>query len=92
MDAMYLGKCVVIGTDGPGASDVLTHGKQIWVVPPEDPAILRDAIQYLCDNDKLRVQLARTGQAYAQSMGDEKAWIQRVLATAVTSIFTKTKN
>jgi glycosyltransferase involved in cell wall biosynthesis len=67
--AMALGKCVVI-TDSPGTRGILTPNEAL-VVPPRDPAAMRDAMQRLLDDPALRDRIAKGGQEYALSLGDE---------------------
>jgi len=41
--------------------EVLTHKKNAWLIPPNDPKALADAILLLSKNKKLRDQIARNG-------------------------------
>ena len=67
--AMALHKCVII-SEAPGVSDVLLDG-QAHIVPPGDASILRDAIQRLWRDDRLRQQYADAGYRYAISLGGD---------------------
>ncbi len=80
LDAMYLGKCVVI-TEGPGASDLLTD--QAILVPPHDPSALRAAIARVWEDGTLRRKTAEAGRAYARSLGGEQDLLSRVFAESI---------
>jgi glycosyltransferase involved in cell wall biosynthesis len=83
LDAMYLGKCVII-SEGPGASDILTD--QAILVRPHDVAGLTAAIRRAWEDDSLRRTVAQAGKAYAQSLGDEADLRIRVFKQSVASI------
>ena len=83
LDAMYLGKCVVI-SEGPGASDLLTD--QAILVRPHDVAALSDAIRRVWEDDALRCATAKAGQNYAQSLGDETELLRRVFKQSVAAV------
>jgi glycosyltransferase involved in cell wall biosynthesis len=76
LDAMLLGKCVVIST-GPGISDVLTD--EALFVPPGDVDALAAAIRSVWDDDELRVQTAERGYRHALSLGGEPELRERTL-------------
>jgi glycosyltransferase involved in cell wall biosynthesis len=80
LDAMYLGKCVII-SDGPGASDVLST--QAVLVPPEDPAALRSAIERMWTDDEARRQVAAAGHEYAVGLGGEEALMRRIFTQSM---------
>jgi glycosyltransferase involved in cell wall biosynthesis len=80
LDAMLLGKCVILSAV-PGVGDVLKD--EALVVPPEDPAALRTAIQKVWEDDPLRAETARRGQAYATALGGEPELLQRILEATV---------
>ncbi len=82
LNAMYLGKCV-IGSEGPGLSDVFAHG-EIISVPPEDPAALAKAIHCVWEDDNLRTTTAAAGRQFAVAAGGEQELYQRVIETVVT--------
>ena len=77
LDAMYLGKCVIISS-GPGASDVLTD--QALLVAPHDVAALKGAIRRAWEDDSLRKRTAESGRNYAQALGGEKEFLQRIFS------------
>lgn len=67
--SMALGKCVVI-SEGPAVNGVVPEGAAI-IVPPEDPAALRAAIERAMADPHLRASVAAKGRAYALSLGGE---------------------
>lgn len=67
--AMALHKCVII-SEAPGVSDVLLDG-QAHIVPAGDPPALRDAIQQLWQDVRLRQQYAHAGYHYAIALGGD---------------------
>ena len=85
LDAMYLGKCVIIST-GPGASDVLTD--QALLVAPHDVAALKDAIRRAWEDDSLRKRTAELGRNYALSLGGEEEFLQRIFSHTLDLVST----
>lgn len=79
--AMALGKCVVI-SEGPAVNDVVPPGAAI-IVPPEDPAALRAAIERAWLDDERRAHVAAAGQRYALALGGEDRLCQSVLDVLV---------
>ena len=77
LNAMLFKRCV-IGTEGPGFSDVFQHG-EVVCVPPEDPTALARAIQEIWLDDDKRKRIALAGYQYALNAGDSQALFQRVL-------------
>ncbi len=77
LNAMSLGKCV-IGTEGPGMSDVFQEG-EVLVVPPEEPAKLAAAIRSVWEDTELRRKTADAGFRYAKAAGGEQQLYQRIL-------------
>jgi len=82
LNAMSLGKCVV-GTMGPGFSDVFQSGEAICV-PPEDPTALARAIAQVWDDDALRLTVAQAGYNYAVAAGGERDLFQRIIEQVVS--------
>jgi glycosyltransferase involved in cell wall biosynthesis len=76
--AMALGKCVIISS-GPGAEDVLTSGQAI-IVPPSDPAALREAIEKAFEDPSYREPFERNGYEWAMSLGGEKELYGTILS------------
>lgn len=68
--AMALGKCVVISA-GPAVNGIVPEGGAI-IVPPEDPAALRAAIERAFTDAAYRNAVATVGQRYALSLGGEE--------------------
>jgi glycosyltransferase involved in cell wall biosynthesis len=81
LNAMMLGKCV-IGSEGPGMSDVFTAG-EVLTVPPEDPAALAAAIRLAWENEALRKSTAAAGRAYAVAAGGEQELYSRIIDDVV---------
>jgi glycosyltransferase involved in cell wall biosynthesis len=77
LNAMLFGK-PVIGTEGPGFSDIFTQG-EVLCVPPEDAAALRDAIRRLWEDNQIRNRTAAAGREYGLIAGGEQQLFQRVL-------------
>lgn len=50
----------------------LDHGTEIWLVPPDEPASLAEAIQMVADDDELRRRLAAGAQRTAQQFSWDK--------------------
>ena len=82
LDAMYLGKCVVI-TEGPGASDLLTD--QAVLVPPHDVQALKSAVLRVWENEELRRATADAGRRYAHALGDESKLLRRIFTQSVAA-------
>lgn len=77
LNAMMLGKCV-IGSEGPGMSDVFTAG-ELLTVPPEDPAALARMIRQAWEDDLLRTRTAAAGHAFAVQAGGERELYARII-------------
>lgn len=65
LEAMALGRPVVATTAG-GLPEVIEHGVSGWLVPPQDPAALAQAIGRLMDDAPLRQRLGDAGRVRAQ--------------------------
>jgi glycosyltransferase involved in cell wall biosynthesis len=65
LEAMALGRPVVATTAG-GLPEVIEHGVSGWLVPPQQPEALAQAIAMLLDNAALRQTLGAAGRARAQ--------------------------
>lgn len=52
----------VLATQTAGASELITHGADGWLVPPQHPRALADGIRLLLENEALRTELARQGR------------------------------
>lgn len=65
LEAMALGRPVLATTAG-GLPEVVEHGVSGWLVPPQDPARLAQAIGQLMDDPALRQRLGAAGRQRAQ--------------------------
>lgn len=74
--AMALRKCVVI-SDIPGTRDTVPPGTLV-IVPPRDPAALRDALLRAFHDADYRAGCARAGYAYAVELGGEDRLLHSV--------------
>jgi glycosyltransferase involved in cell wall biosynthesis len=63
LEAMSMGK-PVIASDSAGIRDYVAHGRTAWVIPPDNPAALRDAIQYLLQNPELSEKLGKSAREF----------------------------
>ncbi len=81
LNAMMLGKCV-IGSEGPGMTDVFTS-REILTVPAEDPTALAEAIRTAWDDQALRTRTAMAGHAYAVHAGGESDLYARIIDQVV---------
>jgi glycosyltransferase involved in cell wall biosynthesis len=66
LEAMAMGKAVII-SDSPGIRDYVNHGITAWVVPPEDPAALREAIAYLLNQPDVARELGRNARCFCKT-------------------------
>lgn len=80
LNAMLAGKCV-IGSEGPGMSDLFTD--EVLIVPAENPSALAATIGRAWENEDLRRRTAENGYRYAKSLGGEQDFYQRVIDTVV---------
>ena len=53
----------LISGDSAAVSEVLQHGRDVWLIPREDGAALADAIRTLHAQPDLREALAKSGHA-----------------------------
>lgn len=65
LEAMALGRPVLATTAG-GLPEVIEHGVSGWLVAPQDPALLAQAISKLMDDTPLRQRLGAAGRQRAQ--------------------------
>ncbi len=77
LNAMSLHKCV-IGTEGPGMSDVFREGEAL-IVPAEHPERLAATIRSAWEDNALRSRTAAAGYRYAQAAGGEQELYQRII-------------
>jgi glycosyltransferase involved in cell wall biosynthesis len=77
IQAMALRKCVILSA-GPGAEDVLTSDQAI-IVPPSDPAALRQAIERAFTDPSYRALFEHNGYEWAMGLGGEQRLHETVL-------------
>ena len=63
LEAMAMEKAVIV-SDSSGIRDYVTHAHTAWVVPPDDPAALRDAICHLRQNPDLVQKLGKNAREF----------------------------
>lgn len=61
LEALATGLPLIVTQVG-GATDVIEHGKNGWLIPPEDPQALFIALKYLFGDVTLRRELGRQGR------------------------------
>jgi glycosyltransferase involved in cell wall biosynthesis len=76
LNAMFLEKCV-IGSDGPGMSDIFTS--EILIFPPEDPQRMAETIRRAWEDSDLRRATAAAGRQFALHAGAEPQLYQRII-------------
>jgi len=79
LEAMSCGLPVVI-TENSGVADVITDGKDGFIVPPYDPGAIGDRLHYLRNNPGERRQMGKMALKTAQ----EQTWGRHVDATLKT--------
>ncbi len=52
----------VLSTQTPGALELIAHGEDAWLVPPQNPRALADGIRLLLGDEPLRARLASQGR------------------------------
>ena len=52
----------VLATQTAGACELITHGEEGWLVPPQQPTQLAEALRLLLHDEPLRMKLARQGR------------------------------
>jgi glycosyltransferase involved in cell wall biosynthesis len=80
-EALYLG-VPIVATSCPGSPrEVLGEGEFGWLVPPEDPEALGDALVRLSNDEETRSRLARSGPARARQYHPTKV-VEKMLDIA----------
>ncbi|MEB3188131.1 MAG: glycosyltransferase family 4 protein [bacterium] len=79
LEAMWAGKPVLACQDG-GAADLLTHGREGWLVPPRSPSALGRALAVLAADADLRRKLGEAGQVRARKLHGASAMAERTLS------------
>ena len=72
LEAMALAKACVV-TDTPAMREYAEHDVTALLVPPHDPAALRDAIDRLVDDPDLRHRLGHAARAQVTAWGGAAA-------------------
>lgn len=67
-----------VATDISGIPELITHGDTGLLVPPDDPAALREALADLIRRPELRVVLGTAGEARARSRFQAEGGIERL--------------
>ncbi|MBI4494802.1 MAG: glycosyltransferase family 4 protein [Chloroflexi bacterium] len=75
LEAMAAGKPIVT-TDIPGYCEVVTHGQQALLAPPQDERALAEALCQALANPELRCRLGRTGARTARRYSWDKVAVQ----------------
>jgi glycosyltransferase involved in cell wall biosynthesis len=75
--AMALQKCVII-TSGPGVDDLLANDMAI-ILPPDDPAALRQAIVKAYNDIDYRNIISKKGHDYAMGLQGEQRLVKSVI-------------
>jgi glycosyltransferase involved in cell wall biosynthesis len=71
VEAMALGKPIVASNAG-GIPDLVTHGKNGFLVPPKDPRELANYIQILIEDEEKRAKMGEAGKEMAENFSKEK--------------------
>lgn len=67
LEAMASG-CVTIGTEGEGIADLIVHGQNGFLVPPDDTEAIVSVIEQCLQNQKIAVEIAEAGRQAAMSL------------------------
>ena len=67
LEAMSAG-CVVIGTEGEGIADVITHGENGFLVPADDVTAIVRVVRSCMEAPKMAERIAENGKQTAQTM------------------------
>lgn len=87
LEAMAMAKCCVV-TDTPAIRDYIIDGQNAIVVPPHDPAALRQAVQKVNENEALRQRLGAEARARVERELNAPAMWRKV-AGVIASIETE---
>lgn len=63
MEAMAAGN-VVVATNAPGVTELITHEKTGFLVPPKSPKVLADRIISISEHPEMYVQVVKNAQKY----------------------------
>jgi glycosyltransferase involved in cell wall biosynthesis len=79
LEAMAAG-CPVVASDIPVVNEIIRHGENGWLAPPNDPDALAQAITCLLDDPELRRRLVAGGDLTLRERFDETLLIGQVEA------------
>ena len=68
----------VVATDRPILHDYVTHEETALLVPPEDPAALREAVERVLGDAELAARLGRAGRARVESALTTRHFAERI--------------
>ena len=71
VEAMALGKPIVASNIG-GIPDLVSHGKNGFLVPPKDPRELANCIQILIEDEEKRAKMGKAGKEIVENFTKEK--------------------
>lgn len=77
LEAMACG-LPVIACDGSGASEVVTHGKNGLLVPPDDVTALTEALHRLLADRELRETMSAQGLRYVREQADSEVCLKEL--------------
>lgn len=81
----------VVSTDVGGVGDLVVQGETGWLVPPDDPPALAQAVQGLLADPALAGRLAAAARPYALSRHDVKGLIHKMEALYTSLMADKQK-
>ncbi|MFL5516671.1 MAG: glycosyltransferase family 4 protein, partial [Gemmatimonadales bacterium] len=71
----------VVGTNVGGIPELVEHGRNGVLVPPQDPGTLAEAIRFLGERPELRAEMGRRNRAHAEANLSWERMTTRYLAT-----------
>ncbi|MCK4646185.1 MAG: glycosyltransferase family 4 protein [Candidatus Aminicenantes bacterium] len=71
VEAMALGKPIVASNIG-GIPDLVSHGKNGFLVPPKDPRELANCIQILIEDEEKKAKMGKAGKEIVENFTKEK--------------------
>jgi glycosyltransferase involved in cell wall biosynthesis len=88
-EAMACGMPVIVSR-GSGASEVLSHDENAFLVPAKNPTAIADALQALIDNTELYVKLSAAGREFVEKKMGWPRYAAEVLAIGERTIKNRT--
>ena len=79
LEGMAMAKVVVV-SDSQGIADYVEHGRTAWLVPPENPAMLRGAILGLWEDSRLRGSLGANARQFCLAECSMPVYMRRIAA------------